>query len=103
MGDLSAWRDASLVLLALECFVIGLPIAAAGYFAVKYLRIGQRWLAAHFPIWQAAAVRGRDYVEEYSRYAAVPVVSVASFAAAVRSVTRLGKSTESTGWRSRYE
>ncbi len=103
MGDLAAWRDASLILLALEFFVIGLPLAVAGYFVVKYLRLGQRWLAAHFPIWQAAAVRGRDYVEEYSRYAAVPMMSMASFAAAVRSVTRLGKPTDSAGWRSRYE
>jgi len=99
LSDLAAWRDASLILLALEFFVIGLPFAAVGYLAVKYLRLFRRWLAAHFPVWQAAAVRGRDFVDHYARYATVPVVGVASAAAALRSVTRLGRAPEYSNWR----
>ncbi|NLT41788.1 MAG: hypothetical protein GXX93_03875 [Anaerolineae bacterium] len=100
MSDLAAWRDASVILLTLEAFVIGLPFAVVGYFAVKYLRLFRHWLAEHFPVWQAAAVRGRDYVDEYARYATVPVVGAASLAAAARSVTKLGQPRENPNWRS---
>lgn len=104
MSGLAAWRDASVILLALEGFVIGLPFAVAGYYIVKYLRVFHRWLAAHFPIWQAATVRGRDYVDQYAGYVAVPFVSLASFAAAVRSAVRLKESRENPTWRShQYE
>ncbi|NPV08159.1 MAG: hypothetical protein HPY83_09385 [Anaerolineae bacterium] len=100
MGDLAGWRDASIVLLALEFFLVGLPMLAVGYFAVRYLRGFRHWLAINFPVWQVAAVRGRDYVEQYVGYAAAPFVALAALASAIATVASLVSSPRSRVWRS---
>lgn len=103
MGDLADWRNISIVFLALQAFVIGLPILAAGYFTAKYLGRFRYWLATHFPVWQAATVRGRDYVEQYIRYATIPVITLAALGSAVATAVSLISSPKSRVWRSYRE
>jgi len=99
--DLPAWRDLSLILLAIESILLGVPLAVAGYYVVRYLRVFRRWLAANFPVWQAELIRGRDMVEKYSRYVATPVISLGAFASWVRTIGSLRQSSLGTG-RSSY-
>jgi hypothetical protein len=88
MHGLASWRDVSLVLLALEAFVLCLPLLVIAVLVVRGLRQAHLWLAGHFPIWQSYFVVGRDAVDRYARIAITPLLATAAAFAAIASALR---------------
>lgn len=89
MDSLASLRDLSLILLALEAFVLCLPVLIAGVFIVRGLGQLRRWLVVHFPLWQQQMRLVRDTVEKYAARAVTPVMVVTATGAAVLTALRL--------------
>jgi len=87
-ADLAFWRDVSVLVLAIQSFVILVVVIGISYFGFRLLRQGHRWLRLQFPLWQGIALTVRDTTERYAAKAAMPVISVAATASAAATVAR---------------
>ena len=76
MHALASWRDAGLILLAFEAFVMALPIAAVLYFALRGLKQARAWLLPRLRIVRGYARQTRDTVARVMAVVAAPFVLV---------------------------
>lgn len=88
-ADLAFWRDVSVLVLAVQAFVILVVIAAIGYLMLTGLRRSHSWLRRQFPKWQALSLLARDMTERYSAKVAAPVISLAALASSMAAFARL--------------
>ncbi len=83
---LADWRDASIILLALEAIVIGIIYGAAFYYFWKGVRVARAWLrTTGFPQGQRYTRLMKSYTDQYSKKIVRPVVKVET------TVTRVSK------------
>lgn len=74
---IASWRDASLILLAIEAIIIALIPGLAFYFSWKGLRIATSWLrATGLPEGQRYSRLMKEVTQRYSKKVVRPVVKI---------------------------
>ncbi len=92
MHALAYWRDAGLVLLAFEVFLLGLPIGVALYYSLRSLRQAQVWILPRLYILRSYAKQTRDISGRIASGVAAPFVLLQGVMAGVqRALQVLGR------------
>ena len=87
--DLATARDLSIILLAIEIFILVLVPGAIFYFSVKGLRQGQKWLkVTGLPEAQRYTRLAADKSSEYSIKIAEPFIKVDTVTTQTRKTAR---------------
>jgi hypothetical protein len=86
--NLPLWRDAALILLIIEAFILALIPGIILFFAQKYLRVFRRWLKLPLLQTQLWALRIQQSVQRGTEAIAAVPIEIYAFSARVKTTAR---------------
>jgi hypothetical protein len=89
MLALAHWRDAGLILLAFEAFVMGLGLGAILYVSLRGLRQAQAWLLPRLRVGRGYVRQARHIVARVMAAVVMPFVLMQSAVAGLRQALQL--------------
>jgi len=89
MMALSNWRDAAVILLSLEAFILALLLGAAVYLAWRRLRQLQAWLVPYQLLARTYTRRFREGTVRVMRAVRAPFIGLHSLLAGLRRALRI--------------
>lgn len=84
MTALSSWRDAAVILLLLEAFILALLVGAALYLAWRGLRQFQGWLVPYLLLARTRTRRFREGIVRVMQAVRAPFIGLHSLRAGLR-------------------